>query len=427
MFTSIFDIYNLNVDKENLKSWGNNFEKIVNVNPGFRLPGIDFGNQNSYGDAFMPFSNTSFKVDKNTFLEKEFTSASTELKEYLLLSDHSLFGIPGRNNVTVGGAIAADTHGKDNLWGGSFGRNIDSIILKLPSGEVITASSEQNFEIFESTIGGYGLTGSILGCKFKKEIKKNIFYIKETNTGKGVSNLINNKTFDNNSYWVGWINLLDKNFPWVSDTYYSQIDMPGGVKKNTNYEFSKFNLSFLGKNSFNSMKMINNIYFLKNQFSNKKIVSSEDMHYPLGAFSDTRNIAKNRKIIQIQFSIPHENRSNLEELINLLIYKQTPVLCSIKRLGKNNLLNNLSFYQNGWTLAVDFSLDTFDFQAINTFISKLIELEGKIYLAKDSILSESQFKKMYTNFQSFQKTLKKIDPDNIYQSEMSKRLGIKNW
>ena len=53
---------------------------------------------------------------------------------------------------------------------------------------------------------------------------------------------------------------------------------------------------------------------------------------------------------------------------------------------KYNLLNNLSFYQNGWTLAVVFSLDTFDFQAINTFISKLIELEGKIYLAKDSIL-----------------------------------------
>ena len=179
MFTSIFDIYNLNVDKENLKSWGNNFEKIVNVNPGFRLPGIDFGNQNSYGDAFMPFSNTSFKVDKNTFLEKEFTSASTELKEYLLLSDHSLFGIPGRNNVTVGGAIAADTHGKDNLWGGSFGRNIDSIILKLPSGEVITASSEQNFEIFESTIGGYGLTGSILGCKFKKKLKKIYFILKK--------------------------------------------------------------------------------------------------------------------------------------------------------------------------------------------------------------------------------------------------------
>ena len=150
------------------------------------------------------------------------------------------------------------------------------------------------------------------------------------------------------------------------------------------------------------------------------------MHYPLGAFSDTRNIAKNRKIIQIQFSIPHENRSNLEELINLLIYKQTPVLCSIKRLGKNNLLNNLSFYQNGWTLAVDFSLDTFDFQAINTFISKLIELEGKIYLAKDSILSESQFKNVY-KFSIISKNLKKIDPDNIYQSEMSKRLGIKNW
>ena len=46
----------------------------------------------------------------------------------------------------------------------------------------------------------------------------------------------------------------------------------------------------------------------------------------------------------------------------------------------------------GWTLAVDFPLDKFDFDEVDNFINKLIQYNGKIYLAKDSILKAKTFK-----------------------------------
>lgn len=415
------------MDEIKLKSWGNNFEKSVIVNTSQSSSGINFGNQNSYGDSFIPVSNSSFKVSTNSEIKNDFVSSDTELQEYLATSKYGLYGIPGKSNVTIGGAIAVDTHGKDNLWGGSFEKNIEEIVLQLPSNEKILASREKNYELFQSTIGGYGLTGSILGCKFKKEINNEKYFTKTIKTNKGINNLLNSENFDNNSYWVGWVNLLDKKFPWVSEVHTPCQSRNFTNKINFDFEFSKFNLSSIGRNNLKSMNLVNNIYFLKNKLFRKKIVDSKATFYPLGLLSDTRNISKKRKIIQIQFSLPIKNSTYIEELIDLLIYKQTPLLCSVKRLGYDNTFHNLSFYQNGWTFAVDFSLETFNFKSVNKFISKLIELEGKVYLAKDSILDKNQFREMYTNFDKFEKTLKKIDPDNIYQSEMSRRLGLKSW
>ena len=110
------------MDEIKLKSWGNNFEKSVIVNTSQSSSGINFGNQNSYGDSFIPVSNSSFKVSTNSEIKNDFVSSDTELQEYLATSKYGLYGIPGKSNVTIGGAIAVDTHGKDNLWGGALKR-----------------------------------------------------------------------------------------------------------------------------------------------------------------------------------------------------------------------------------------------------------------------------------------------------------------
>jgi decaprenylphospho-beta-D-ribofuranose 2-oxidase len=78
---------------------------------------------------------------------------------------------PGTRNVTVGGAIAADVHGKNHHVDGSFGNHV--VGLKLIDGvgnllELAPDSADPWLrEAFWATVGGMGLTGVIVAASFR--------------------------------------------------------------------------------------------------------------------------------------------------------------------------------------------------------------------------------------------------------------------
>jgi FAD/FMN-containing dehydrogenase len=69
---------------------------------------------------------------------------------------------PGTKYVTIGGCIANDIHGKAHHSQGSFAQCLRSMTILLASGEVLTASREENADLFWGTLGGMGLLGVIL-------------------------------------------------------------------------------------------------------------------------------------------------------------------------------------------------------------------------------------------------------------------------
>lgn len=408
-----------------ISSWGN-LEKIsVNSSDNLNSSILSIGNLNSYGDACLPSENSFYDVKCTN---KEFLSPNITMKD-LINSGYFIYGVPGKSNVTLGGAVASDVHGKDSSWGGSFINNVEELELIIASGETIKCNSKLNSDIFFATIGGYGLTGVITGIKLKST--ENNFYSKyKTKIKKGVNldslfNLFSNK---NDEYSVAWIDLLSKDKKWIleiSKPTYSTKNQEINIKNQLINEL-KIALPFIGENRFQSMNLINSIFYMtkkNNSTINKNI---EDVLFPLGIISNTKNLSKQRKIIQIQFSIPQSNENKINELLELLIDGQKPILCSVKKMDKKFTVNNLSFVQKGWTFAVDFPYNKFDHNLIRKFYKKLIELGGKVYLAKDSTLNQEEFKEMYPNIQNWEQIVKSVDPDNIFQSKMSNRLGIKS-
>lgn len=407
--------------KKNISPWSNNMNKNVYVHDNFdeHNKTINIGNLNSYGDCILPLGDSLLQNKKNKNVHET-------VFNYQVNNHHYLYGTPGKSNVTIGGAIASDTHGKDNDWGCSFSKNVKEITLEIGNDEV-TASREKNFEIFEATIGGYGLTGTLKNIKLiDNNVPVSSEYLTQIKTGKGIDNLLLSFDAIQQEYWVGWIDLLSKDLNWVTKKSYFENPKSNFSNLKTEIELP-FSAPFVGRNQFNLLSIINKIYFRKNTNSKIKTNSLYETFFPLSFLTDTRNISANRKIIQVQFSIPLKNQEKLDYLIRSLVNKQHPLLCSIKKFSHKENLNNFSFYQKGWTVAVDFEYKNFNKDRVKEFYSELVKYEGKVYLAKDSTLDETNFKEMYPEYDKWKEIVKSIDPYNLYQSELSKRLGIKNW
>jgi hypothetical protein len=102
-----------------------------------------------------------------------------EIQNYLLDFKYMLKIHPGWPTTTVGGCIANSIHGKNPYLDGTFGDIVDEIRIILPGeSKPILCSRNIESELFFNTIGGYGLTGTILSAKLKVS-KINSFYFSE--------------------------------------------------------------------------------------------------------------------------------------------------------------------------------------------------------------------------------------------------------
>src|SRR6476659_3737773 len=120
--------------------------------------------------------------------------------------------LPGTRQVTVGGAIACDIHGKNHHSAGSFGNHVRSIDLLTASDDIrrLTPDGPES-ELFWATVGGNGLTGIIMRASIEMTPTETAYFIADgdvTNTLDETIAFHSDGTEDNYTYSSAWFDAI---------------------------------------------------------------------------------------------------------------------------------------------------------------------------------------------------------------------------
>ncbi|MCW9078118.1 MAG: BBE domain-containing protein, partial [Gammaproteobacteria bacterium] len=62
--------------------------------------------------------------------------------------------------------------------------------------------------------------------------------------------------------------------------------------------------------------------------------------------------------------------------------------------------------------------------AVDLLIDATARRGGKVHLSKDQVLTPEQFYKVYPRFTELLEIKKRLDPDNLFTSDLARRVGI---
>jgi len=340
--------------------------------------------------------------------------------------------LPGTKAVSVGGAIAADVHGKNHHRDGSFCQHVIQISLVLASGEVVSCSATQNQELFRASCGGMGLTGAIVEATLRLAAVPSRYIDQRSLVANNLQECFAHIEDNADSkYSVAWLDCLATGDDMGRSVLYLGEHSKGkNLKSDRKYQDrSSISVpfstpSFLLNKS--SMSLFNSTYFsLQKHKSRTSRLDYDNYFFPLDRLSNWNRLYGSKGFLQYQFVLPGEGA--LEGITTVLekISKQGKgsFLTVLKKFGEANE-NLLSFPRSGYTLTLDFKNETSLFPLLDELDRIVLDHDGRLYLAKDARMSEAVFKASYPNWEAFITIKAKVDPHNRFASLQSNRLGL---
>lgn len=369
------------------------------------------GNGRCYGDASLGESIFSTKK-LNKFISFDRLNGIIECESGVLLSDileisvpqgYFLYVTPGTKFISIGGAIASDVHGKNHHAEGCFSEYVIDFKLMIENGDIINCSRENNSEKFWATIGGMGLTGIILSARFKLKNIETAYIRQESTKAENLDEIF--RLFEESESWtytVAWIDCLQKGknigrsilmkgeHAFVHELPKKLTENPLRLKNKFSptvpFYFPNFVLNKV------TVKIFNWLYYKKQtQKEVKNFIDYDTFFYPLDFVNDWNKIYGKAGFIQYQMMIPKESgKEGMKKILETIANSGNgSFLAVLKLYGKENPQAYNSFPFEGYSLALDFKVNSKLKKLIEKLDSIVEEYNGKIYLTKDSMSKSS--------------------------------------
>jgi decaprenylphospho-beta-D-ribofuranose 2-oxidase len=419
--------------------------EVAEVIHGSGLRGtISRGLGRSYGDSAQNAGGLVLDMTGMTNVEldraqgrvtAEAGSSLDELLKVLVPNGFFVPVTPGTRFVTVGGAIAADVHGKNHHVDGSWGVHVTELRLLTSTGSILECSpTGPSADAFWATVGGMGLTGVITQGSFGVLPIETSLMTVDTLKLDSLEGLMAEMIDGDHRYRysVAWVDSLSASGRGVltRGDHAPLSALPASVGSPLAY-VPKLRVSappWVPSGLLNraTVSAFNAAWFRKaprNRLG--ELQSIPEFFHPLDGVRGWNRIYGSRGFLQYQFAVPEAAGELVGIVLDRLRRAGAPnFLTVLKRFGAGNQ-GPLSFPMAGWTLAADFPADV---PGLGSVLDELDELilgaGGRFYLAKDSRMSRATFEAGYPRLPEWRKVRDALDPRGVFMSDQARRLGL---
>jgi FAD/FMN-containing dehydrogenase len=316
---------------------------------------------------------------------------------------------PGTKFITLGGAIAADVHGKNHHGAGSFGEHVAWFDLAGADGAVRRCSPHENADLFNATLGGMGLTGVVLRAAITLMRVESGWIRNRTLRAPDLDAAI--AAFEGNMdapYSVAWIDSLARGAArgraivhlgaharladLPPDAARAPFAAPARRRHAAPPGVPSFALNRTAARAFNAA-----YWRAGARLPAEALVDWDRYFYPLDALAGWNRLYGARGFAQHQCALPLATaRDALAALLDSIARAGAGSFLSVlKRFGPGAPARPLSFAIEGYTLAVDLPISPEALALMTRMDAIVSEAGGRIYLAKDARMTRTTLRAGY--------------------------------
>lgn len=349
---------------------------------------------------------------------------------------------PGTRFVTVGGAMAADIHGKNHHVDGSFASHVPNLTLATPSG-IIAVSPEKTPGLFWATAGGMGCTGVILDVTLALTPVQTAYVAVDTTRCGDLDEVMERMESGDDAYRysVAWVDCLSRGRRLGRSVLtrgdHAERDALDPPQRDRALDFApRVRLQAprvvpSGLVNAASVRMLNEVWYARApRHEVGRIQPLTTFFHPLDGIGGWNRMHGRRGFLQYQFVVPFGGGEVVRSAIERLSAAEvTPVLAVLKRFGPGDA-GPLSFPLAGWTLAVDIAVggSALGGSELGALLDGLDDLVagagGRVYLAKDSRMRAEMVGVMYPRIEEWRAVRRQIDPEGVLTSDLARRLHL---
>jgi L-gulonolactone oxidase len=331
---------------------------------------------------------------------------------------------PGTRQVTLGGAVANDVHGKNHGKAGTFGTHVLAIELLRSDTDRRWISPGAEPELFAATVGGLGLTGIICSVTLQLAAISSAWLYNEVVPFDNLDGFFAAaRASDAFEHTVAWIDCTARGAAlgrgvfnradWASD---GRLEPHRGLPRKLPFPVPGGLLTPLTLKAFNAL-----YGGLQKMKPRRALEHYASVFHPLDGLDGWNRLYGKAGFHQYQCVTPEGSEAAIRDLLTIISKSgEGSFLAVLKAFGARLSPGLLSFPMAGYTLALDFRNRGAETLALLDRLDEVVTAAGgRLYPAKDARMSRAMFERGYPQLDAFRRFR-----DPLCQSDFARRMML---